>query len=855
MKRVVLLFATLLLTNIFVIAQPTGEDGPDGGMSRPPMPRPNGPMTSGVVKGYVTDDNAKPMEYAMVYVLKASDSTVVTGSTTQRDGTFTITPVSFGEYILKIESMGYKAQYTPAFALSADKPVKRFQKLAMSQKVASLEAVDVKAKKEALQSNLDKTVYNVESSIVSDGASAVEVLEEIPSVSVDMEGNVSVRGSENVTILVNGRPSNLTLEQIPADMIESIEVITNPSARYEPDGMAGILNVVLKKKKEGGFNGMVTLRGGAPLITYDKKFRPNYNASINLNYSYDKINVFLNYSYRGHTHCNFGELDRLSWLNEDSTILDQTNKGSNRGGFHNVRAGIDWFINDKNTLNFTFGYNHNAFLNGSHLDVEKSLFNDNIEIPTYWYNQHSSSSNSGNNYSLTLDYLKTFDVKGRELNVDLYYTQMDRNMGVNTNLLYDFPFDHVNEYQASKTLEGNKTAVAQVDFVTPVGNGGRIETGYKFSFKSVTQDYSFFKANDTIAWAEDMRQRNDFVYDEMINAGYFIYSNSFWKKLKIQLGVRAELANTLSNLKSANDIYHRHYFNVFPTAHIRYDVNNVHSLQISYSRRVTRPRIHQLNPFLDVSDKENYRKGNPNLSPEFVNSVELGYLINYKKTSVNLSLFYRQRTRIVTRYTQLFQEINDEGKPNNYTITSYENLRNSKNFGIEAVYNQRLWKFWKITLSGNFYRVIIDSDSLIDESLSSNWEWGIRLNQTFTLPHDWDIQLNFRYRSPSLTTGTMGWGSGGVGQGKRNAFYTLNFGLKKSFFKDTFSVSFNIRDLLFTRYTKTETYFGNELNGYQSHSLRQRDALQFNLTLSYKINNYKIRREKNFGTDDSEEME
>lgn len=857
MKRINFILAILLVANVFATAQPIDESGmeSESGMSRSTSSRSNGPMTTGVIKGYVTDDNAKPIEYAMVYVLKAADSMVVTGSTTQRDGTFTVSPVSFGEYILKVESMGFKAQYTPPFVLNAEKPVKRFQKLVMAQKVASLDAVDVKAKKEMLQSNLDKTVYNVESSIVSEGASAVEVLEEIPSVNVDMEGNVSVRGSENVTVLVNGRPSNMTLEQIPADMIESIEVITNPSARYEPDGMAGILNVVLKKKKEGGFNGMVTLRGGAPLITYDKKFRPNYNASVNLNYSYDKINVFLNYSYRGHTRCNFGELDRLSWLNEDTTKLEQSNKGSNRGSFHNVRAGIDWFINDKNTLNFTFGFNHNSFLNGSHLDVEKDLFSNGMEIPTYWYNQHSASSNSGNNYSLTLDYLKTFDVKGRELSVDLYYTQMDRNSGVNTNLLYDFPLEHVSEYQSSKTLEGNKNAVAQVDFVTPIGNGGRIETGYKFTFKKVLQDYSYYTANDTVAWAEDIRQRNDFVYDEMINAGYFIYSNSFWKKLKIQLGVRAELANTLSNLKSTNEVYKRHYFNVFPTAHVRYDVNNVHSLQISYSRRVTRPRINQLNPFLDISDKENYRTGNPNLSPEFVNSVELGYLINYKKTSFNFSLFYKQRTRIITRYTQLFQDIDAEGKLNNYTITSYENLRNSKNFGLEAVYNQRLWKFWKITLSGNFYRVIIDSDSLIDETLSNNWEWGIRLNQTFTLPKGWDIQLNFRYRSPSLTTGTMGWGSGGVGQGKRNAFYTLNFGLKKSFFKDSFSVSFNIRDLLVKRYTKTETYFGDARNGYQSHSLRPRDALQFNLTLSYKINNYKLRKEKNFGTDESEEME
>ncbi|MBQ9436196.1 MAG: TonB-dependent receptor [Bacteroidales bacterium] len=847
MKRY-LYIIVLVLLQASLFAQPEGGE-------RPAMPREAANTTGGVVKGYVTDDNAKPLEYALVYVLKASDSTVVTGVTSQKDGNFLIEQVPFGDFLLKVESMGYKEQYTAPFTLTAEKPFKRFPKIALSQKAASLEAVDVTAKKEMLQTNLDKTVYNVESSIVADGATAVEVLEDIPSVSVDLEGNVSVRGSDNVTILVNNRPTNLTLEQIPADMIESIELVTNPSARYEPDGMAGILNVVLKKKKEGGFNGLVSLRIGAPALTYDKKFRPGYNANLNLNYSYDKINVFFNYSYRGHSRSNFGELDRLSWMGEDSTLLEQTNKGSHRGNFHNIRTGIDWFINSKNTLNLTLGYNFNLFKNSSRLDVDKFLVDDGINMPNYNYIQNSASSNQGHNFSVTLDYLKTFAVQGRELSVDLYYTQMSRKSGVNTNQLYDYPEDRIDDYQASKTLEGNRDAVAQVDFVTPVGNGGRIETGYKFSWRSVSQDYSYFTGNDTLAWAEDMRQRNDFVFNEMINAAYFIYSNTFWKKLKVQVGLRGEIANTWSNLKSANLSYQRNYYNLFPTVHIRYDINHVHSLQVSYSRRVSRPRIHQLNPFLDISDKENYRQGNPDLKPEFVNSVELGYLINYKKSSFNFTLFYRHRSGIVTRYTELMQDVDERGVPYNYTLTSYKNLRNSQNYGIEAVYNQRLWKFWKITLNGNFYRVIIDSDSLIDESLSSNWEWGIRLNQTFTLPKNWDIQLNFRYRSPSLTTGTMGWGTGGVGQGKRNASYSLNLGIKKSFFKDSFSVSFNIRDLIFTRYTKTETVFGNERNGYNSHSVRQRDALYMNLTLSYKINNYKIRKEKNFGVDESEEME
>jgi len=420
----------------------------------------------------------------------------------------------------------------------------------------------------------------------------------------------------------------------------------------------------------------------------------------------------------------------------------------------------------------------------------------------------------------------------------------------------------------TKTTTLNRTATAQLDFVTPVGNGGRIETGYKFSFRSIGQDYSLSYGENEPHLREDTLQRNNFEYREYLNAAYFIYSNTFWKKLKIQLGVRGEIANTFSELKSADTTYKKPYYNLFPTAHIRYDFNDYHSMQLSYSLRVTRPKFWSLNPFVDISDKQNLRMGNPNLTPEFAHNLELRYNATVKQSSFNITVFYRVRTDLITRYTEMKQaEVKDgfiyyeliDGQIYTtpvvsgfdtlntfpYTLTSSQNINKSQNFGLEVIYGQRLWKFWKITLSGDFYRVMINSKQLIDENLLNDWAFGIRLNQTFSLPKGFDMQLNFRFRSKAITTGSMGWMGGGIGQGRQNATYSLNFGVRKSFLKNSLTLSLNIRNLIYNPTILINTFSTNPVNGYDANSTRYRSAFQTNITLTYKLNNYKVKREPN----------
>lgn len=854
---------------------------------------------SGSVSGTIVDSHKKPIQFATIYVKRVSDSLVVTGGVTEESGKFSITEIPWGTFFIEVSYMGYAQHQTAEFTLDAGTPHHKLGQFMLRQQSTTLKGIEISVQKNMIETNLDKTVYNVENSVTSEGATAVEVLEEVPAVDVDIEGNVQLRGSSNITLLIDGRPTELTLDQIPANDIASIEVVTNPSARFDPDGMGGIINVVLKKKRVSGFNALFSLNGGFNIFQ-KKGYFSNGNANMNLNYTYNKINIYFTYNYRRGNRRSAGTLERDSWFHNDTTHLSQdnnqslpiywrnrlndtthlsqaNNQWSNSNG-HNTRLSLDYFINTKNTLTLSIGFNHHSSQDSSFTNsLSSNVFGETL-IPYSSYNQLGKGSWKSNNIYSSLFYKKTFARKGQELTADLMYTERNNNSFDNSLQNFTLYDGTPNYFQKSETLGKNRVANGQVDFVTPVGNGGRIETGYKFTYRTMEQDYSLFYGESDTTAIEDIQQSNDFTYKEVLNAAYFIYSNTFWKKFKMQLGLRGELANTNSHLESSDTTYKKTYFNIFPTVHLVYDFNEQHALQLSYSRRVTRPRFWDLNPFVNASNKLNLRMGNPNLTPEFANNIELAYVTNFKKTSFNVVAFYRQRNDLIGRYTELHEALIEDGyifyelydgeiyqtpvtsefdslESFTYTLTSNQNINKSQSYGFELIYNQKLWKFWRITFSGNFYRTKIDTTFLIDPNLAADWSWGFRLNQTFTLPHDWSIQLNFRFRSRSLTTGSMGWGTGGVGQGKRNANYSLNFGLKKSFFNKQLSISLNIRNLIYNPVTKIHSYSHEATQGYDSYSERFRSAYQTNLTITYKLNNYKRRMDEFNGGEEEYMME
>lgn len=871
MKQALLIVSSLLIGICSFFYTGTLNAQPE--MQRPPMPAHN----SGVVMGTIVDVNGIPLQYASVNVKKTTDSTTVQYGITDADGKFVLEGIPFGKYFVEIQYVGYQKSTSAPFTISKESAVFKINKYKLSNKNSELGEVVIKAQRDMLQTNLDKTVYNVESSINAAGQTAVEVLDEIPSVSVDVEGNVSLRGSENVTILIDGRATNLTLDQIPADMIESIEVITNPSARLDPDGMAGILNVVLKRKKEAGFNGMVTVGASSACLYKDNKhniFLGGYNGNLNFNYRYDKINIFASYGYRNGSHRNAGNMWRNSWFGDEIDSMYQYNYGLNRHQFHNASLSLDYYINKYNSLVFNVS-GHFGRMGGSRETFSQTR-NNTQDITLVNYAQNGVNSRQFNSVDASMNYKKTFDVHGRELTADLFYTY--RNGKMMDTLFQDHHYDILNLdnrsdlFQNNYTLERNHNASAQVDFITPVGNGGRIETGYKFSYRGVGQDYHLFAGTSVEDAVEDMTQRNDFDYKEYLNALYFIYSNTFWKKLQVQGGIRGELSYTVSDLKSLDTVYsywnYDHFAKNFfyPTAHIKYEINPVNSLQFSFSRRVQRPRVHQLNPFIDYSDKENLNCGNPALEPEFANSFELGYLFNKKQTSFTVTAFYRRRTNLITRNTELDTMLVD-GEYVPYTMTTYMNYNKSQNIGVELFFSQRVQKVWKINVTGSFYRNMIDADNIIDENLKRDWAWNAGINQTFTFWKNCDLQLSFRYRSPSLTAGSMGWGTHGIGQGRRSASYRLNLGIKKSFLNNALSVSLNIRNMLYfvpkirqmqiaswqNCAVYDEYYEPNDGNGYYSYSIRENEGFNISLNLTYKLNNYRQRVQKINSSEDEYE--
>jgi outer membrane receptor protein involved in Fe transport len=673
----------------------------------------------------------------------------------------------------------------------------------------------------------------VDKSLITEGTTGVDVLENIPSVSVDLDGNVSLRGSQSVTVLINGRPSDLSLNEIPANTIESIEVVTNPSARYEPDGTSGIINVVLKKERKMGFNASLSLGSG---FTNKKKelYFGGYNANLNLNLRYNKLNFFLNYSlrsYRSHTET---EMERENTFRNVTTLLHQQSFNEWVGTPQSIRGGFDYFINSYNTVTVEGGFRRRS--NRMETTMQSSTLNPQDDTLSYYDQQNHAPPVGTNSWDAAVNYVHTSKVKGQELVIDVAASQWSNNMENRLTQFYQYP-DVREFYQTSYSTMQSNRLTAKLDFVTPIGNGGRLEAGYKFNWNKSNNNYRILTGNTEAEQTEDPARNDISTYIETVNAIYLVYANSILTKFKYQAGLRAELASISSQLQSEPEPFSpRPYFDLFPTVHLRYDFNPIHSLQLGYSIRIRRPRGMELNPFLNDIDKLNLSIGNRKLTPEYTHSVDLGYLVTYKKTSISANLFYRYRYDIISRYTIL---INDST-----TYTTYENLNNSHAYGVELSYQQDLFKWWKLSVTGNLFQTLINADSLYDPSLSNDFSWQMRMNNNFTLPQDFQIQLSANYRSPTLTLNSMGHESGGSGQGRMNAIWSMDIGVRKSFLKKTLTFSLRFSDIFYTRNAHVNSYGTTSYSNYNSVMDRYRDSRQLWLTVTYSIQNYKTKRQQ-----------
>lgn len=782
------------------------------------------------MKGKVIDEsNGVPIEYANVILYNQRDSSLITGGITDLKGDFLIEKVPFGRYYVVFKFIGYKDTRQQGVMINPRQTEVVLETIKLKPASENIEGVVVTGQKSMLQHNLDKTVINVDRNINAEGGTALDIMRNIPSVEVDVEGNVSVRGSSNLTILVDGRPSQITsLEELPASMVQSVELITNPSVRYDPDGLSGILNIVLVKKKTPGYHAMVSLNAG----TGDK-----YSGTVNFNIRQGKVNYFANFDYRYFNSTGSDITNRTtrivnSLLNTIDTLYTFQNSNDSRGGLsNNLRGGLDFFLNQQNTLSFTTSVNFRNF-DGDETSATQNFY-DLTQSPSRDYTRFGDDKSKMNGNEFALNYKRTFEKQGQELTADLFFSKSNRRSDEMLEQVGIVPIG--TNLEKSITDGKNYSFTFQSDYVKPIGNGGRLETGIKGIIRNQDADY-IFKERESASedWATNTLVSNRFILTDQIYAGYAIYSNTIGP-ISYQAGLRIEDQIKNADQRTTDSVVNVSFFNYFPSAHVKWDINKANALQVSYSRRVNRPSGRDLNPFIDREDPLNLSYGNPWLEPEFTDSYELGHLLNLQKTSLNSTLFYRYRTNLIARKTSLLDSIT--------TVTYPLNLNGGYTLGTEFILSQKITSWWRINGSYSYFKAkIVDKE--IDESASESTSWTAKLTSTFSIKKKLEIQINGNYRSPVISGlgggGHGPFGGGGGSQGKTKEIYFVDLGLRYQVLNNKGTITLRVSDIFNTRKFITDSWGTN----YTSYQKNTHESQIIFIGFSYRINDYKMRQTK-----------
>lgn len=761
------------------------------------------------LSGVVSDPSGAPVPYATLLIYSLPDSTLKDGVATSENGTFQI-ELSQGNYFLKVRFLTFEEKIVNVSVSDEDVEL---SPIVLKPKDEMLDAVDVVVEKPQMELKLDKRVFNIQKDMSNVGLNAADILDNIPSISVDAEGNVSLRGSQNVRILINGKPSTLTgmsnadaLRQIDGTMIESVEVITNPSARYDAEGEVGIVNIILKKEMKSGFNGSLNARIGYPL---------GYGAGFNLNYRTKKINYFAGYSFglqrspgQGY---NFQTFD-----SPDTSYRYEQFSEHERGGFsHNASGGIDLTITPKMSLTFSGmfqfsdGNNWNSILyNDYDLDdnLTQVVTRDEIEL------------DNGNSQEYNVNFRKTFDKKDRLWTVDFKKSySVDNEWSSLTQLSNQVWGQNAN--QRTTNDENEDSWLIQTDYIHPFGEEGKFETGAKVNLRTLYSDY-LLEDSANGDWIINNLFNNQMVYTENIYAGYVMAGNKT-KKFSYQGGLRAEFSDVTTNLVVTEQVNSRQYLRLFPSFHFSYELKNNNFLQLSYSRRISRPRYWWLTPFFTFRDSRNYETGNPNINPEFAGSYEFGHLKYWKKGSILTSLYYRHTVDVMERIL-LTDSVG-------ITWRIPVNLGDRNAFGIEFSGSYELFKFWSINGSFNFYRAISEGEYLGVIYTNDAYAWSSKLTHKFNINRKLAFQTSVNYESATTTY-----------QGSAKGQFVWDASASWDILKGNGTLSFNGRDLLNSRKRRTIV----ESQYFYSESFFQWRSRQLTLNFVYRINQKKGKNDR-----------
>lgn len=731
---------------------------------------------TGSIEGEVLDSTSlAPQEYVMLRLFKAKDSTLAGGIYTNNEGYFLMEDIPFGAYYIVITASGYKDKIIPKIILSSTLSLRKMGKIALVQDAKQLEEVVIERDKTALSLGLDKKVYNVGDDISTSGSSATDVLNNVPSVEIDQDGNISLRGDGNVTILVDGKPSNLTggngksiLEGIPASSIERIEIVTNPSAKYDPDGTSGIINIVLKKNLKRGLNGNVNASAGTGNL---------YTAGASLSMRNTRLNVYGNYaySYRDGYRNNFSDLKQT--FGDSISNLNQSRLGGDLNITHTAKVGADFYVKDRNTLSFSVSGNlGDRTRTGTQVNSRYDNTNDTTAI----WERIASDPNQNKNVDLSLGYEWLFKDEKGSLTATAYESfGRDASQGYYIQNYLLPAEDSLYLDQRLFSTESNDVTTLALDLVRIFKNW-RTESGLKMIRRNMILNSHSDSKGYSGSYQQDTISAYDYEYDEGIYSAYG-QAGTAYKKFKFQVGLRAEYSNQRPNLISENKSFNNEYFNIFPSGTVRFAYAKKGELSLGYSRRINRPNSNNLNPFTSYADPYNLRMGNPALKPEYINSIDLGIDYVTKKVTMAVSIYQRYTNSVIQR-VKLFY-------PNGTSAGTFANIDNSVSTGGELVLQMRPLPIWRNMLSLNGNYIAYQNSNTLYNWNNKGFVFGGKFSSTLELmKKTLTLQVNARYNAPSVTA-----------QGKMQPRGSVDFSVDKSMFDGKWGFGLRVTDIFNTQ--------------------------------------------------------
>ncbi len=764
----------------------------------------------GLLQGQIVEAEARqPLEYATVSVFSKIDSVLVGGMMVDSSGRFVLA-LDLGVYDLRCDFLGYQSEWLSGIALTAEQPTVDLGAIRLDVNPQMMAEVEVRAEKSSVELLLDKRVFNVGKDLASLGGNAADVLNSVPSVSVDMEGNISLRGSQGIQVLVDGKPSGLVggngLRNLAADMIEKIEVITNPSAKYDAEGTAGIINIILKKKRKKGLNGSFNNTVGYPEALA---------SALNLNFRKKQWNLFTNLSASRWRNIGSGAIYREVYFDTDSLDLLQSKRNHVlKGRLLSYRVGAEYFINPKNTITASFLQRKTCGDNEIVIDFQNFWNNLNFELGGS--SRAKNENTTADNQEFALTYKSVFDREKHQFVADLRI-QNRRDIESATFLETYFSTNSLlpplpDLDQLVHTDEHHEQWNAKLDYQLPLGEDEQFEAGIQSTSRTISNDY-LVEVLKNGEWEVFEGLDSEYRYTEKIQAAYALYANKI-NRLAFQFGTRLEYAH-ISN--STSNAAPRKNLNLFPSAHLTYTFSPKNVMQLSYSRRVNRPRFRSLNPFPTFSNSRSRFQGNSELQPEFTNMYELGYIRYWEKATLGVSLFYRHTEDVIEGV--IFRVTFSDPHPINYRRP--ENLASKKDIGLEFNFSFSHRKWLKFNGNAYFYRAIIDGAALNPGYSSETYTTRGKMTSILSITKKIDAQLRLNYRAPFDRP-----------QGRRNAMTFLDFSISHKVLRSKGTLTLNIADVFNSRVTRgmtfTDTFFQEDEFQWRRRTVK--------LTLYYRLN-------------------